>query len=113
MRGLRELMVQDKFQAVMWDSTFALILLANEDTQDWELIEPQPVPTDAAQTYAERGLSFAGVFGVVNGKPRSELSMPLEDVTIDRIAAEFVARFVRSITHPKWMCAAPARGAVN
>ena len=109
--GLRAVMVQDKVQGLAWDASFALVLLANEDSGDWVLIENLPTPSEAAE-YRARGLSFAGVFGVEGGRPRSELEIPLDNATIDAIKAEFTTRWVRSLTHPRWACA-PARGGVN
>jgi len=93
------------------DSIYALVVLANEDGSDWRLIEPpQEISETEALAYAERGLSFAGVLAITaDRKPRSEFSVPLDDVTVTAIAREFMRRFARSITHPRWCCA-PACG---
>jgi len=93
----------DKFEQLARDAEYALFLLANESTGDFELIEPQPIPTDAARGYSERGLSFGGVLALVGGKPRSALALPLEDATVDAIVREFIARVVYMEKHPRWM----------
>jgi len=100
--AVRAVIVRDKFEELMWDAQYALILLINAHTQDWQLVEPQPIPAEAAQTYSERGLGFAGVFGFVGGKARSELAMPLDDVTLQAAVDAFVQRWARSLTHPCW-----------
>lgn len=93
----------DKFETLLQDSSFALALLANEQTGDWALVEPQPVQDAAkARTYSERNLSFAGILGIVGDKPRSALAMPLEGETITAIVAEFIQRYRRTKTHPRW-----------
>jgi hypothetical protein len=100
---------ENKFQQLIAESTYALVLLANESTGEWRLIEPQDVAEAEALNYAERGLSFAGVLGIAGSKPRSELSVPLEEETVSAISLEFVRRWARSITHPRWYCI-PAPG---
>jgi hypothetical protein len=99
----------NKFQQLIAESTYALVILANEDTGEWRLIEPQEVAEVEARTYAEHGLTFAGVLGIVGLKPRTELLMPLADETVAVISLEFVRRWARSITHPRWYCI-PAPG---
>jgi len=96
----------DKFEQLMRDAQCALILLANETTQAWELIEPQTIPIDAARTYSERGLSFGGVLAWVDGNPRAALAVELDDAAIAAITQESARRFARMVTHPRW-CMAP------
>lgn len=92
----------DKFEKLASEASFMLILLANESTGDWVLLSPEPVPADMDRTYKERGLCFAGVLGVVAGKPRTALDMPLDDATITAITQEFCRRVERLVTHPCW-----------
>lgn len=96
----------DKFEALCRVADYALFLLANEQTGDWELIEPQTIPTDAARTYSERGLSFGGVLAWVDGNPRAALAVELDDAAIAAITQESARRFARMVTHPRW-CMAP------
>lgn len=96
----------DKFEQLMRSAQYALVLLANEVTGDWELIEPQTIPTDAARTYSERGLSFGGVLAWVDGNPRAALAVELDDAAIACITQESARRFARMVTHPRW-CMAP------
>ncbi len=93
----------NKFERLIASSTFALVLLINERSGDWELTDPQPVPVETAQRYAQRGLAFGGVFGLVDGKPQVALAVPLEDEQIKAIAPEFTRRWAHSITHPRWL----------
>jgi hypothetical protein len=97
----------DKFEQLMSDAQFALVLLANEQTGDWKLIESLEVPASTARTYTEKGLAFAGVWGLVGGKPRSALAMPLEGEIVTAITNEFLRRWAHTIRHPRW-CMAPA-----
>lgn len=92
----------DKFERVLANSQFALALLVNESTEDWELVEPEPVPKDTAQTYAQRGLCWGGVLGIVSGKPRVALATEFSNDVVAAVTAEFMRRFERTITHPKW-----------
>jgi hypothetical protein len=93
----------DKFEKLTAESQFTLVLLANEESGDFELIDPQPVPEDRAKTFAERGLTFGGVLGVVSGKPRSALAMPLDGETVTRIVGEFTRRVEYALKHPRWV----------
>ncbi len=99
--AVKAAVVKDKFENLMWDAQFALVLLATEDGSDWELVEA-PVNPDKAVEYRARGLGFGGVFALQGGKPATALALALEPETVSTIAAEFVARWKRSFTHPVW-----------
>ena len=93
------------FQQLIAASAYALVLLANADSGDWRLVEPKDVEeTDARRGYSEHGLHFAGVVAIVDGEPRTRLSIPLELETVTEVAREFLRRWARSITHPRWCC---------
>src|ERR1700721_4197380 len=98
--------MQDKFQQLVAEAEYAVFVLVNEETGDFALIGPQDVLEDASRmTYGERGLSFGGVFGLVSGKPKSALSVPLDDVTITNIAGGFTRRWAAHfIPPPPWCC---------
>lgn len=77
------------------------MLLTNQDTDDWQLIEPRDVTESEARTYSERGLSFAGVLTVTaERKPRSKFSVQVVDAVVTAASVEFVRRWARSVVSP-------------
>jgi hypothetical protein len=93
----------DKVEQLMTDAQYVLVLLANEQSGDFELIDPTPVPEDTARVYRERGLGFAGVLGIVDGKTRSAFDLPLEGETVTAIALAFAERVAYVLRHPRWL----------
>ncbi len=53
------------------------------------------------QIATARGLYFIGVIGFVGGVPTAALDYPLDTPTIQRLRADFVARFVRTLAAPE------------
>jgi hypothetical protein len=93
------------FQQLISEAAYALVLLADSSSGEWQLIEPKDVAeTDARRSYSERGLHFAGVVCLTDGNPRVKLAVPMGLETVAEIAREFVRRWARSITHPRWCC---------
>jgi hypothetical protein len=82
----------DKFDEITKAATYTLVLLANEATGDWVLLEPEIVDTKRAQTFHERGLCFGGILAIVNGAPRIALEADLDSEVMSAITAEFLAR---------------------
>jgi hypothetical protein len=71
----------DKFTAALQDSVFSAALLYNAGNRDFEWVRLERLSEAATEAcLAARGLSFAGVVGIVNGEMRVALEMPL-DVT--------------------------------
>lgn len=105
---MAEMRKLDKFEVVARDAQFALVLLCNESTSDFELVEPEPVPTERARSFAERGLSFAGILGVVGGKPAVALALELDAATEGAIVEAFFAHWRKNT---RW--AVPADTNVN
>jgi hypothetical protein len=89
----------DKFQQLAWDAEYAVAVLANLDTNDTQFVDLQPGATDAARTFAGRGLTFVGVVGLVNGKPRIALEVEMDA----EILAQAFMQHVRK--RAKWICA--------
>jgi hypothetical protein len=98
--------IMDKFETITAASTYTLVLLANEETSDWELLDPEPVATERAQTLHARGLCFAGLLAIVDGKPRCALDVVLSPEVREAIVESFLARVTHTITHPRW-CVRP------
>jgi hypothetical protein len=100
----------DRFAELSWDASFVLFLLVDAETGRWHLVEDY----ESAKTLDGR-LELAGVLGLVNGLPRTELAeagaMLVEAGVMPTIADEFAARWLRSCTHPKWT--APVARGVN
>jgi hypothetical protein len=97
--------MMDKFEQLTRNAEYTLVLLANEATGDWELVDPDgpvPLPADQAQRFTERGLSFGGVIGLVSGQPRVALDVELSAVVREAITRAFVARVAYLLRHPRW-----------
>jgi len=91
----------DKFEQIAADAEYAVVILANLDTDDLQLVDfLQPVPAD---TYAGRGLSFIGCIGLVNGAPRVALDVELDAENIRQITRAFLAHLRKNI----WWTARP------
>ncbi|SRR6266478_4787041 len=97
--------MMDKFEQLTHDAEYTLVLFLNEATGDFELVDPDgpvPLPADQAQRYHARGLSFAGVLGMVNGQPRVALDVELSEAVRAAITRAFVARVSYLARHPRW-----------
>jgi len=81
----------DKFQQLAHDAEFGVVVLANPDTRDYQFVDLHrgAVSAETAKTYAERGLSFLGVVGIVRGAPRVALE--------DELTPEFSAFLTQSL----------------
>lgn len=102
-------MALDQFDDVLAKATFALGLLVNQVSGDFELVELQPVSAALAESCTARGLEFGGVIGrTFTGKAVVRLTVQLDDETFAPIAKEFARRAVRATAHSKWL-AAPDR----
>jgi len=86
----------DKFEQLAFDAQPAVAIFANEPATDWVLVGLNGGPLDSASVadLNRRGLTFAGVTGLVGGQPRTCLDRPLGDATVDKISALFVGYFV-------------------
>jgi hypothetical protein len=101
----------DKFEALTAAATYVRVLLANEQTGDWELIDPtEQLDAERAQTFAARSMCFGGVLGIVDGAPKVALAVVLDSKVLDRISRAFLRHVAYAVKHPKW-CVQPDRHA--
>ena len=85
----------DKFEQIAADAEYAVGILANLDTNDFQLVDYlQAVP---ARTFAGRGLAFIGCIGLVNGAPRVALDVELDAENITQITQAFLAHLRKNI----------------
>lgn len=82
----------DKFEQLLTDSQFSMVILGNEEHTDFVLVEDRPWSDELQSDIARRGLRFAGVLGIVKGKPQCALAVPMDEPTILRLSQQFVAR---------------------
>lgn len=86
----------EKFEQLLADSAFSRLILGNEAASDFLLIEDRPWSDEAQSDIERRGLRFVGVLGVVQGRPKSALAVPMDEATITRLAQDFVSEAMAS-----------------
>ncbi len=82
----------DRFQLLAASAQVAVIVLANADVTDIELIPVKPhTISDDEVTHrcAGRVLHFAGVLGLVDGVGHSQLAEPLDEQRVSALADAF------------------------
>jgi len=91
----------DKFEKLVEESQYAVAILANLDTNDTQFVDLSAVPTEQARAFAERGLEFCGIVGVVGGQPRVALAVELDAESITAITQAFI-HHVRKLSAATW-----------
>ena len=89
--------MMDKFQQIAADAEYAVVILANLGTRDFQLVDVQPVAEDTARTFAGRGLSFLGCIGLVKGQPRVAVDEELDAESIAHLTQAFLAHLRKNI----------------
>jgi hypothetical protein len=87
----------DKFEQLASDSTLTAVILGNPALTDFELIAPAPLPPETQAKFHARNFGFIGVVGVVEGRFRTALAVPLDDATAEALAAAFVQYVVAKL----------------
>jgi hypothetical protein len=88
----------ESVQALRNESAFAVAILANPDTGEFKLVNPEPLPAHLALEYTKRGLTLCGVIGVSpKWVPRAELIVNLEAALLEAIADAFIQLVNRAI----------------
>jgi hypothetical protein len=89
--------VYDKFEALYMDAQLAVSILGNADVTDIEMLPMKPYELSPEKIqelviqWAGRGLRFIGAIGIVDGKPRTALAVPLDDRRISALSQAFIA----------------------
>ena len=91
--------VLDKFERLAWDATYAVCILGNPESRDFELVDigPKPLTEERRRKMSERGLGFLGVLGIVGGVPRAALAVELDPVTQSALVQSFLQRIEDAI----------------
>jgi hypothetical protein len=89
----------DKFRQLCLDAPIAVVILGNPETSDFELIDLDfdRLPNERVCALQERGMEFCGVLGLVKGRPRVALALPLGAEIIATLSAAFVQRLEDAI----------------
>jgi hypothetical protein len=81
----------DKFEQIAASAEYAVVILANLETNDIQFVNLETLPADTARAYAGRGLAFIGTVGLVAGVPRVALAEALDSENITQITQAFIA----------------------
>jgi hypothetical protein len=92
--------VSDRFQQIVSDAEYALVILGDADSGTFSLVSPSP---DALES-----LEFLGVVAIVQGRPRSAFAKDIPDQMIDAIAQEMSRRMEAAIVELERVLDMPA-----
>jgi len=87
----------DKFQTLVTEATLAVEVLANADMTDIEMLPSRPNSLGAekidelARLWAFRGLRWIGTIGIIDGRVRAAVAVPLDPLRISALSAAFIA----------------------
>ncbi len=79
----------DRFEQLVFDSQISATILGNPCAREFVLVELGPnvrQPTDLLN----RGFHFIGVTGIVDGAPRTEFAVELDDASLSAIAQAWI-----------------------
>jgi hypothetical protein len=82
---------RDKFEQVAASAEYAVLVVGNLATSEFELLELWQLPADDG-SYTARGLSFLGIIGIVHGQPQVALQEPLEERAMLPVSEMFCKR---------------------
>jgi hypothetical protein len=86
----------DKFEQLAWDATYSAGLLGNGT--EFELVDiPLKSLSEQLIKWQSKNFGFIGIIGIVNGRPKVALALPLDDATISALSAAFVQRIESAI----------------
>jgi hypothetical protein len=79
----------DKFEQIAAYARLAVVILGNPTTSEFVLIDlAEPLPDLRCE--AQRGLSFIGTVGVVQGVPLTVLAQPLDNAALDALSQAYL-----------------------
>lgn len=80
----------DKYTELLYESQFTRFVFGNNATSDYVLADALPLSDDSQREVERRALTFVGVIGVVQGRPKSALAVELDAATINALSQTFV-----------------------
>ena len=88
----------DKFERIAVNASFHRVIMRNSTTGAFELFSPEQLADGQSLTrhgeyLSERGASFYGVIGVVDGAVRTALEVPLDKPILDHLSKSFAVEF--------------------
>jgi hypothetical protein len=88
----------DKIEQIANDSQIAVAIIGNPRTGDFELLDLKvPCSEERRLVLVGRGMFFCGISGIVNGVPQTSLETPLDNTTVDAVAAAFLVHIEQNI----------------
>ena len=87
----------DKFETLAMKSQLCVAVLLNPDATDFEFLPVNPHPLSDSEIgerkarWTGRDLHFAGAIGIIDGYCKVALDGPLDNATVSRLSAAFVA----------------------
>lgn len=79
----------DRFQRLAFFAKHPVAIMGNIQTADYELFRLGGELPAQLETSAERGLEMLGVVGILDGEPKSELTVPLGANTIAALSSAY------------------------
>ena len=80
----------DKFEQLISEAQFAVCILANLDTSDFELVDLDGKELPSTQQFSARALQFGGVMAVVDGLPRVVYAEPFDEEMCRALVDAFI-----------------------
>jgi hypothetical protein len=93
---------RDKFEALAAEAPLGAVIFGNAQLTDFDLIDlsAAPISPDKAAAIQAGNMYFVGVVGLVDGKFRTALAVPLDADTTSVLAAAFVELVAVKLTKP-------------
>ena len=94
----------DRFQLLAATAQISVVVLANADVTDVELISVRPhsIPLEeVSRQCAGRDMRFVGVLGVVDGVSHAQFAEPLDERRVHALAHSFAA-YLTVLTGGDW-----------
>ncbi|MCU1320378.1 MAG: hypothetical protein JWM43_27 [Acidobacteriaceae bacterium] len=85
-----------KFEEIVSTAQYAVCVIGNPLTSEYELLD-FPLPETFCADVTERGMTFVGVLGVVQGACQAALDIPMDDASVARLSDLFQKRLQLAI----------------
>ena len=100
--------MESKFRQIVADSVYSVAVMGNVSTGEFELVTMQPLAKDAALPANTQTMTFLGVIGIVQGRPRTAFAELLKQDMSDAIVQAFCRRIEAGICEIERVCKLPA-----